>query len=609
MDVDATAPDDNNKVTESGASSAKLMDNLKNKVLKLSLDNGGLGGYLQKTFNTVERKRNFANMLLTNVRMSGGVDYNHQRTLVVQDDMSATYKVHVSMLGFDKLASCKRMVEHTVVDKLITEMFKDGFVTFSEPMVCHQPTEMAVKELALTDADHLMCHFSLAYVKGMARACTLLTLLDLIFEDGSKECIDTFKELINSARVITIRLHQTIDRIDLAIQNAKLAQRGRIRKANNVVTWAGIVMELKHHGVTDPATLVRAWNEKCASKESHIIGQKRTALLSLLHLETSTMNIVFDIVAEHGWEHSPFTEDFLASPKFKKDWYLRGVSKAWQLRTKVTEPAQALLMEHLQVHYRTLPGNAKKKMSKADLEELLLVAALATSLCDEVKEIMPVKDDVLQQDFLDLFITADQAVILELQMAVQTKDQNFKPADIHCLKAIMQAHVANTANNVMHLQADVDMEAGKLEQKAYELDMEKIDNDCKRFEIWRTKMLDRDAQSYYQELDWKRKQVEAGELFAEEWVENHICILGEVESTGAGKNANTLNDFHSKSVESVNLARGAKKVVLGLINWVSPSQSAADLRRHQIELMGLLDQSSASFTTGSVWVGRREEDE
>ena len=48
-------------------------------------------------------------------------------------------------------------------------------------------------------------------------------------------------------------------------------------------------------------------------------------------------------------------------------------------------------------------------------------------------------------------------------------------------------------------------------------------------------MLDRDAQSYYQELDWKRKQVEAGELFAEEWVENHICILGEVESTGAGK--------------------------------------------------------------------------
>ena len=254
-------------------------------------------------------------------------------------------------------------------------------------------------------------------------------------------------------------------------------------------------------------------------------------------------------------------------------------------------------------------NTVERKRNFADLEELLVVAALVVGLCDEAKEITPAKDDALRNDFLDQFITADQAVVLELQVAVQAEDQNFKPADIHCLKAIMQAHVANTASNVMHLQADVDVGAGKLERKACELDTEKIDNYRKRFEIQRTKMLDRDAQSYYQELDWKRKQVEAGELFAEEWVENHICILGEVGSAGAGKNANTLSDFHPKSVESVNLARGAKKVVLGLINWVSPSQSAADLRRHQIELMGLLDQSSASFTTGSVWVGRREEDE
>eukprot|EP00959_Pyramimonas_sp_CCMP1952_P040659 850123-Pyramimonas_sp.AAC.1 len=552
MDVGSTT-----EVRESGATAGKLKDNLMSKVLGLSLEHGGLNRYLQKKYNTVEKKKEFVNLLKTHVPIDTSIDYNHQQTVAETPDGN-TYKVHVSMLGFDKVASCKYLVEHSVVEKLIPEIIHDGFVTTSGPLVCHQPKELQIAELMPTE--NQMNHFSLAYVKGMARACTLLTLLDVILADGAQEFLDTFKTVVDSAKVITIRVQIAIDRIALAVENAKLAQRGRIRKANNVVTWAGIVLELKAHGITDPQTLVRAWNEKCATKEAQIIGQKRTALLSILSLSDHALNTLFEIVAENGWEHSPFTEDFLASPKLKKDWYQRNVSKAWQHRTKVTSKAQELMMDTLQVHYRTLPVSARKKMSRSDLEELLLVVSVAVNLCDEVKEQMPIPDEVLYKSFLDLVVCSDQAVILELQMAVASKDQSFKPADVQCLKNIMQAHVANTANSVMHLQADVDMEAGKLEQKAMELDMEKIENDCKRFDIWKTKMLDREAQDYYQELDWKRKQVEAGELFADEWVEKHICILGEVEATTAGRNIQHLAEFHTKSVETVNLSKGAKKV-------------------------------------------------
>eukprot|EP00959_Pyramimonas_sp_CCMP1952_P088361 1848453-Pyramimonas_sp.AAC.1 len=268
---------------------------------------------------------------------------------------------------------------------------------------------MSVTDLALGESK--MSNFNLGYVKGMARACTLLAVLDqiLFYSRGNTSGIEeAFKNVLESARVITIRIQATTDRLDLAIQNAKLAQRGRIRRANNVVTWAGIVLDLKGHGMTDPSTLVRAWNEKTANKDSHINGQKRTALLALLSLHPEALDILFAIVAEHGWEHCPFTEDFLASPKFKKDWYFRGASKAWQYRTKVTPAAQLMLMENLQTHYRCMPQNARKKMSRADLEELMQVMSVATNLADEIQDIMPIKNDTIQKEFLDLVVCSDQ---------------------------------------------------------------------------------------------------------------------------------------------------------------------------------------------------------
>ena len=101
-----------------------------------------------------------------------------------------------------------------------------------------------------------------------------------------------------------------------------------------------------------------------------------------------------------------------------------------------------------------------------------------------------------------------------------------------------------------------------------------------------------------------RKQVDVGDIFADEWIQEHICFLGEADSstTTVGRNFTVLNEFHSKSVDDVNMTRGAKKVVLGLLNWVAPSQSSAQLTRHQIELMGLLDHGDMGSTTGAAFI-------
>ena len=80
----------------------------------------------------------------------------------------------------------------------------------------------------------------------MARACSLLCLLDLVSRMKTGQH-DFFCEFAG------VRVHRTVethvDWVSVAIANANISARGAIREAHDVITWAGKLQKLAARGV------------------------------------------------------------------------------------------------------------------------------------------------------------------------------------------------------------------------------------------------------------------------------------------------------------------------------------------------------------------------
>ncbi len=189
-------------------------------------------------------------------------------------------------------------------------------------------------------------------------------------------------------------------KIELALLSAKLSQRGAIRRSNNV-TWAGVVCQLRESGLTDASVLIKKWNQMSGlAKDYQLVGQKRTALLNLLALDVDILTKFLTLVGECGWEHCPFTEDFLAGNKLKVGHTMRVGSKDWQARLRISAESIQLLVELLTRRYKKIPQDSWKKMTRVELEELSHVVAMCHNLAQELTADLPVPTLTLEKDFL-----------------------------------------------------------------------------------------------------------------------------------------------------------------------------------------------------------------
>ncbi len=198
----------------------------------------------------------------------------------------------------------------------------------------------------------------------------------------------------------------------MALLNAKLSQRGAIRRSNNVVTWAGVVCQLRESGLTDASVLIKRWNQMSGmAKENQLVGQKRTALLNLLALDTKILTKLLSLVGECGWDHCPFTEDFFAGNKLKVGHTMRVGCKEWQDRLRISADSIQLLVELLTCRYKKLPYDAWKKMSRVELEELSHVTAMCHNLAQELTAELPVPPFMLEQVSASILLLCLHAVL------------------------------------------------------------------------------------------------------------------------------------------------------------------------------------------------------
>ena len=139
--------------------------------------------------------------------------------------------------------------------------------------------------------------FWAAYVKGMARSCTTLTLLDqcLVNEiDLDAVC----PNLLHLVKRIHARRHIASDDLaSIALANAQLSSAGSIRKEHDVITWLGKLVLLRTQGA-DPGAIIARWNSM-SSVRSQLNGQKRVCLLNLLEkAPTETVDFLINLASQ-----------------------------------------------------------------------------------------------------------------------------------------------------------------------------------------------------------------------------------------------------------------------------------------------------------------------
>lgn len=278
---------------------------------------GGPDNYLRALLPDESSKEAFSKKIKYTLPLTEGVAFTPSPLPMTDGDRIGTNpasKVHVTTLGFDDRASCKTgLLDQHTARKLAAHILQDGFLTAAEPLVVEQPDW----SLPGVTGNTTVPLFSLHYVKGFLRASTCLSLLHLALTDDI-DLRTHYPKLWESVLVIHVHTVKPTDIVASALLNAKIAQRGSLRAANNMVVWAGVLTHLRSQGVTEPSTVIRRWNATSGlTQDAQLVGQKRTGVLNILNLDSKHLQIILVMVAGLGWLHCPFTEDVLASGRFR----------------------------------------------------------------------------------------------------------------------------------------------------------------------------------------------------------------------------------------------------------------------------------------------------
>ena len=161
----------------------------------------------------------------------------------------------------------------------------------------------------------------------MARACTLLTVLNLIYDSG---CAPHFAPLLASATVVSARVEVHADVVSVAIANANFSAWGSIKLAHDVITWAK-KLKIADQGVV-AETVITMYNAQ-ASQATAVKGARKTSLTNLLRPECrSALKILVELVGLVGpsqvfWEEHCWANKRIL-PRYRNQH--SGGAKVWQ---------------------------------------------------------------------------------------------------------------------------------------------------------------------------------------------------------------------------------------------------------------------------------------
>jgi hypothetical protein len=253
----------------------------------LSKLSGGPANYLLEQMPDPSDQSDFATFLWNTFPEADDALYHHSGPIpnVSDDELSHALPVcvHVAALGYHKKFSLKPPPGSALFGQLAEQILIDGFLTGGDPLLVVQPAMDGGGLVQLWQPEDFgsepLRTASLGYVKGMARASSLLMLLHYCFKN-SVDLQTVHPQLYTSVLKIFVHHMPSHTKQDEALKNLKLSARGSIRKMANVIQIAQIIKNLCEHGMNDFAGFVRKWNQ--ISGRSHQIIGRRAMSLKLL---------------------------------------------------------------------------------------------------------------------------------------------------------------------------------------------------------------------------------------------------------------------------------------------------------------------------------------
>ncbi len=191
-----------------------------------------------------------------------------------------------------KKVACQRLDEYAL----------NGFQTLDEPLQVLRPQDATG-------------FYQLRFSKGAARTHALnATLLHLsLLKKSVHATAPTLAHSLFTIHCIAPLVDPTMEQI--AFRSAQLGSRGSIRKPLDIFLWVIAFKKINASSEQDGKRAISEWNEKFATRDATLAGQKRAAVLSLLTAPDECVPMMLDQIARFGVDGAVCTDESFASKK------------------------------------------------------------------------------------------------------------------------------------------------------------------------------------------------------------------------------------------------------------------------------------------------------
>ena len=511
-------------------------------------------------------------------------------------DETHVFCVSLWQLGWLPCCSSKPATFRLVAAQLIDEYVTNTVLTAGDPLLLYQQPQ------EFTDNQEFDPCFWTHYMKGAARATSMLMLAHVLLKVLKVDVATLSCNLHLSLTTIHCRLGTAAsDATTIALENARFSSRGAIRKAHDVITWAGKLHTLKNKGL-QPSEIIKTFNSSCTST-AMLEGAKRVGVMNLLELPSQCLNLLLKHISTFGFDGCAFNESVWGNKKLMPGFQPRANNdKAWQKRLLVTVEGFELFVRYVDsCHTRKQPG-LRSKFDTAALTEALQMSQLLISCFNEVSDQHAVPENAKNKFIIDPFLDGNNKLELELQGALSEMKKGWQPAEIASFKDLIATCIAKRDGNLESLGKGPKISAGELEKQAFELMLSSLQHDADVYTVWKAKCNDRDSALYYQRLNhtaMRHRQARqmAESVFADDRGLGWFMSISKLEDKDS-PNITTWKEVCAHIAKQCQLRSEDQIRSICVLNWSAPSLFAGSVQNRQATLLGTIINSGAAKSFG-----------
>lgn len=476
------------------------------KILAVNKEHGGPMQFLKHALCEESDRLRYLDFLWATFPLQDDVEYSLDCVLpgVDPNDMAqhAPLCVHIGALGFDDECTMNPPPFCDTVKLLADQILQDGFITAGDPMKCLQPEELKTTGLpapwsASISMKDALRPFSIGWIKGMSRTCTLHQILFLSMSQDPPIDLETVHpKLYTSVLRIFMFHHPHSSKRSIVLHGMKDSVRGSIRRPPNIITITTNIHKLKASGDCDYQGFLKMWNE-ISGKTYQITGAKAVALRLILEVMPEKGYVVIMAhVSRVGWTMALFSEDNISSKKIYPGHQHKGKSAKWIARKKVTKESFVLDVQRHITIYENLPVFMRTKVSKQAMEETSMISAIVYNIGQELLANIPLDKDILQLKFYDRYAAGCDQIKTDIIAGELEGNDAFSYKDVGVLNELiiaqdMKKPVQDNPDKALELVSD-----------EFDLSMKQMNYDIAVFRLWGQKFRTHEGAVFHKKRDW-----------------------------------------------------------------------------------------------------------